>query len=75
MKTTKKTTKLMTDTEIKKIAFQLLSEKLGELDTERFVASLLREPADYTNWQQQFFEDTPLETLSKEAMQMRKKKK
>jgi len=39
----------ITDTEIKKIAFQLLSERLGELDTERFVASLLTEPVDYTN--------------------------
>ncbi|NJL13114.1 MAG: hypothetical protein HC913_09025 [Microscillaceae bacterium] len=45
---------MMTDTEIKKIAFQILTERLGELDTERFVALLLREPSNYTAWQGEF---------------------
>jgi hypothetical protein len=61
----------MTDTEIKKIAFKILHEKLGELNTEKFVALLLREPSDYTQWQAHFFEDQDLESLSKEAMKLR----
>ncbi|MDX2303848.1 MAG: hypothetical protein NW226_13665 [Microscillaceae bacterium] len=65
----------MTDTEIKKIAFQILNEKLGELDTERFVALLLREPANYTAWQSKFFEDKDVKSLSQEAMKMREYKK
>lgn len=61
----------MTDTEIKKIAFQKLTEKLGELDTERFVALLLREPANYTEWQSNFLGDKDIKSISQEAMKLR----
>ncbi|GAB4399320.1 MAG: hypothetical protein OHK0053_19260 [Microscillaceae bacterium] len=66
---------MMTDTEIKKIAFQILTERLGELDTERFVALLLREPTNYTAWQGAFFGDKEVKSLSQEAMKMREHKK
>ncbi len=30
---------------------ETLIEALGELDAERFITLLLREPSDYTSWQ------------------------
>jgi hypothetical protein len=45
----------MTDTEIKVAGMQLLAEKLGRVEAERFVALIQREPFDYTKWQEGLF--------------------
>lgn len=63
----------MSNTELKKIAFQLLYENLGALNTERFVQALIQEPSDYTLWQQEFFKEEDVKTLSQKAMFFRKK--
>jgi ligand-binding SRPBCC domain-containing protein len=45
-----------------------LSNELGILDTERFVAFLLREPFDYTEWRREhLFVDMSLDEIIDEA--------
>ena len=39
----------------------VLVQNVGVLETERFVAYLSRERADYTKWRQDRFDDLPLE--------------
>ncbi|MDQ7052988.1 MAG: hypothetical protein Q9P14_08885 [candidate division KSB1 bacterium] len=65
---------MLTDTEIKIKGYQILSKYLGELETERFIARIQREPFDYTKWREQHLgEADTIEELSKKAMKQRKK--
>jgi hypothetical protein len=45
----------------------------GEVEAERFITLILREPFDYTKWQKHLWEDRSVENISKAAMQHRKK--
>jgi len=49
------------------IGMNALLEKLGKADAERFVALIIKEPFDYTNWQQNILEDLSVRELSKIA--------
>jgi hypothetical protein len=40
---------MITDTEIKMIGVKALTEALGEVNAEKFISLILREPFDYTN--------------------------
>jgi len=40
----------MTDTLLKTKAMDVLVKNLGVVETERFIALVLREPFDYTEW-------------------------
>jgi hypothetical protein len=64
---------MITDTEIKIKGFQILSQYLGDIEAERFVALIQREPFDYTRWRQGMDEDLSLEEISRKAMALRKK--
>ncbi|MCF8365289.1 MAG: hypothetical protein K9H16_05880 [Bacteroidales bacterium] len=63
-----------TDTEIKTIGIDALIEKLGEVDAERFISLIIREPFDYTMWQKNLWADKSIEEISKLAMDSRKEK-
>jgi len=63
----------MTDTELRIKGFNILSDALGEVEAERFIALILREPFDYTKWQKHLWEDRSVEEISEAAMQQRKK--
>ena len=52
---------MMTDTILKRRGFDILSETLGLVDTERFISLILREPFDYTEWQKNLYGDISLE--------------
>ncbi len=65
---------MITDTEIKIRGIQLLTEHLGKIEAERFVALIQREPFDYTKWQRELWKDKTVEELSREAMEFRRKK-
>ncbi|MCP4692691.1 MAG: hypothetical protein GY859_31915 [Desulfobacterales bacterium] len=65
---------MITDTEIKVKGFQILTEYLGKIEAERFVALIQREPFDYTKWQRDLWKDKTVEELSKEAMDFRRQK-
>ena len=62
----------ITDTEIKQKGLGVLLEALGEVDAERFITLLNRDPFDYTTWQKNLFENMSVRELSAKAMQFRK---
>jgi hypothetical protein len=64
---------MITDTEIKLKGIQILAEYLGDVETERFIALIQREPFDYTKWRQGLDEDLTIENISQRAMELRKK--
>lgn len=64
---------MITDTEIKIKGIQILSQYLGDVEAERFIALIQREPFDYTKWHQQQDEPLSIEELSRNAMSLRKK--
>jgi len=64
---------MITDTEIKLKGVQILAEYLGDVETERFIALIQREPFDYTKWRQGLDEDLTIEDISQRAMELRKK--
>ena len=59
---------MKTDTEIRTEGFRVLSSTLGEVEAERFITIILREPFDYTKWRRQLWVDKSVEDLSREAM-------
>jgi hypothetical protein len=48
---------------------RLLINHLGNVEAERFIALMNREPFDYTQWQQDMFTGMSVKELSKAAMQ------
>ena len=51
----------MTDTVLKRKGMDVLSETLGLVDAERFISLILREPFDYTEWQQDLYKGVSLD--------------
>ena len=64
---------MMTDTEIKLKGFQVLAEYLGDVEAERFIALIQREPFDYTKWRKDLDDDLSIEEISQKAMALRAK--
>jgi hypothetical protein len=62
---------IITDTEIKIRGLQILTEHLGDVEAERFIALIQREPFDYTKWRQGLDEDLSIEEISKKATALR----
>ena len=59
----------MNDTLLAKQGINLLIDGLGKVEAERFIAMLLSEPFDYTEWQKDLFEGMSREELHKAAME------
>lgn len=66
---------MITDTEIKIKGIEALIKTLGEVEAERFISLVMREPFDYTKWQKTLWIDKSVAELSGAAMQFRKKLK
>lgn len=66
---------MITDAEIKIKGLEALINTLGEVEAERFISLIMREPFDYTNWQRTLWADKSVAELSAAAMQHRKKAK
>ena len=64
---------MITDTEIKAKGFRLLAQNLGDVEAERFIALIQREPFDYTKWWQGVDEEQSLEEIRQKAMALRDK--
>ena len=62
---------MITDTEIKLKGVQVLAEHLGDVEAERFIALIQREPFDYTEWRRGLDEELSIELISKKAMKLR----
>ncbi len=62
---------MITDTEIKQKGVQILSQYLGDVEAERFIALIQREPFDYTEWHQGLSENLSIKEISAKAMSLR----
>jgi hypothetical protein len=57
---------------LKNEGLRLLTEHLGLVDAERFIALIIKEPFDYTEWQRDLYKDISLDNFLKSAMDFRK---
>jgi hypothetical protein len=64
---------MITDTEIKIKGITALIETLGEVQAERFISLIMREPFDYTKWQKSLLSEKTVEEISSAAMRLRRK--
>ena len=63
----------MTEAVLMKTGMKVLIQHLGNIDAERFVSILLREPFDYTAWRKDnLCAEMSVEEISKEAMRVYK---
>ena len=58
----------MTNTVLVNTGMKILIEKLGNVDAEKFISLIIREPFDYTKWQKDLFEGMSIEEISDAAM-------
>lgn len=65
---------MITDTEIKVRGIQILARHLGDVEAERFIALIQREPFDYTKWRQSMDSEGSVEEISRKAMALRNKR-
>jgi len=63
------------DTVLKNEGMKILAERLGLVKAERFIALMIREPFDYTEWQRELYKDVPLDEFLKNAMDFRLNRK
>jgi len=59
---------MSTDAEIRIDGFRALSGAMGDVNAERFITLILREPFDYTQWQSKLWAGASVEEISKAAM-------
>jgi hypothetical protein len=52
------------------IGIKALTESLGSVGAERFIALIQREPFDYTKWQRTLWEGQSVEEVSRNAMRI-----
>jgi hypothetical protein len=62
------------DAEIKTLGFEVLTQRLGLVDAERFVTLIQREKFDYTIWRQSLFAGMSGEEISRRAMEFHQQK-
>jgi hypothetical protein len=62
---------MFTDTEIKATGFRALVAAPGDVQAEKFIALVQREPFDYTRWQRTLWPDRSIEEISQVAMKHR----
>jgi hypothetical protein len=63
---------MLTDTEIKVTGVDALVAALGEVQPEKFIALIQREPFDYTEWHRTLWPNKSIEEISQAAMQQRR---
>ena len=66
---------MLTDTEIKRKGFKILIENLGDVDAEKFISLINKEPFDYTQWQNTLWSEQTVDQVSEKAMNYRTKNK
>ena len=58
--------------EIMERGIDCLLEKLGTIETERFISTIIREQSDYTKWRREYFGDMSIQELNDAAVQYAK---
>jgi len=64
----------MNETLLKQSAMKCLIDNFGNVEAERFISLMIKEPFDYTKWQEDLYEDMSVEELSEKATAFREKK-
>jgi hypothetical protein len=62
---------MITDSEIKQKGVEALIVALGEVEAERFITLIMREPFDYTLWQSKLWSSKTVDEISEMAMRYR----
>ena len=63
---------MITDEQLKIEGLKVLTEALGDVQTEKFIALIMRSPFDYTQWQKKLWAERSVEDISNAAMELRK---
>ena len=58
---------MRTEAALRQEGMRILSDKLGLVETERFISLIIRESFDYTKWQQTLYDDMTIEQLCEKA--------
>jgi hypothetical protein len=58
---------MLTDAVLRDEGMRVLSDKLGLVQAERFISLIIREPFDYTKWQETLYDDMSAEELFHKA--------
>ncbi|MCI8295800.1 MAG: hypothetical protein HFG22_07940 [Lachnospiraceae bacterium] len=64
---------MVSDIEIMNRGIYYLLEKLGVVETERFIATISRERFDYTKWQRERFDNMDPDEFNKAAVEYSQK--
>ena len=59
----------MTDTLLKTKAMDVLVKNLGVVEAERFIALVLKEPFDYTEWRSNLQDDISVSALNQQVIE------
>jgi Ran GTPase-activating protein (RanGAP) involved in mRNA processing and transport len=59
---------MINDTILRNEGMKILIEKFGNVEAERFITLMIREPFDYTKWHSKLFEGLSVKEISKMAM-------
>ena len=65
---------MITDEQLKIEGLKVLTEALGDVQAEKFIALIMRSPFDYTKWQKKLWVGKSVEDISNAAMELRKSK-
>ena len=63
---------MLTDIEIRKKGLKVLIDALGNVNAEKFISLIIKEPFDYTEWQSTLWNDQSVNQISERAMHYRK---
>ena len=63
---------MTTDIEVKIKGVRALLESLDEVEAERFISLIMREPFDYTKWQRSLLIDKTVTEISNSATRFRR---
>jgi hypothetical protein len=62
---------MRTEAEIRREGMHALLKTLGDVDAERFMTLILKEPFDYTQWQSELWADESVASISEKAKALR----
>ncbi|RKU26679.1 hypothetical protein C6499_13025 [Candidatus Poribacteria bacterium] len=65
---------MITDEQLKVEGLKALTEALGDVQAEKFIALVMRSRFDYTKWQKKLWGEKSVEEISDAAMKLRKSK-
>ena len=65
---------MITDEELKIEGLKALTEALGDVQAEKFIALIMRSTFDYTKWQRKLWVEKSVEEISETAMKLRDSK-